>query len=77
MRNTATLAHPRIRDAFVLVAPNHKVQEASQVLRLDGILLAMAMLHAVLVQHKDAEPVRALLICPTWGPQPAAMPACH
>lgn len=77
MRTTATQAHPRIRDAFVLMAPNDKVQEARQVLRFDGILLAVAMLHAVLVQHKDAEPVRALLVCPTGGPQPAAMPACH
>ena len=41
----------------MLVAPDDQVQEALQILGLDGVLLAVAMLHPVLVQHKDAEPV--------------------
>ncbi len=77
MRTKAAQAHPRIGDAFVLMAPDDKVQEACQVLRLDGVLLAMAMHNAILVQHKDAEPVRALLVCAAWGPQPAEMSPCQ
>lgn len=49
-------SYPGLRDALVFVAPDDQVQKTGQVLRLDGILGAVAMLHTILVQNKDVEP---------------------
>lgn len=56
----------------MLVAPNDQVQEAREEVRLDGVLLAVAVLHAILVQHEYVEPVAALLVRGPRGPQPTS-----
>ena len=49
--------HLRVREALVLVAPDHKVQPARQVALLYQVLGALRVRHAVLVQHEHVEPV--------------------
>ena len=56
----------------MLVAPDDKVQEACQVGLADGVLGAGAVLHAVLVQHEDVEPLLLRGAGAAQGPRPAA-----
>ena len=54
----------QVRNAFVLVAPNHKVEEVWQELVSNGKARVKAVhaLVAILVNHKDAE--HGLVRCP-------------
>ena len=49
-------SHPGLRYALMFVAPDDQVQKTGQVLRLDGIFGAIAMLHTILVQNENVEP---------------------
>ena len=55
--NTANAPHPGLHDAFVFVAPDNEVQKVRKVVLADGVLAACRVLHAVLVQHEDVEPL--------------------
>lgn len=50
------MAHPRLNDALVLVAPHHKVQEVGQVTLSHAVLGGLGVRYSILVQREDAEP---------------------
>lgn len=61
-------AHPGLRDALVLMAPNDKVEKARQVAFAYTVLGILGVGHSVLVQHKDVKPlcIWYLLTC-SWS----------
>lgn len=48
--------YPGLSDAFMLMAPDHKVKEPGQVALSDAVLGVLRVRHSVLVQDKDVEP---------------------